>query len=241
MNHIVSRSDGQTMGRIVRKPLSSVLQSSTPGTEVLDDGSMLITAEQLARFGGGDAKAGRRELRLLLAEEREPVPPGVTKKPANVRVARPKDENAVLDLLLLDLNDNAAHIAPVDEAKVMLAIQVGTRDRGGFTAVIDGPDGKPVAAMLIHPCQWWWGNAWYFFEVANYVHKDHRKSNYANDLLDFARWVSDEQSRGFGYVVRLVCGVLGAWRVQAKVALYRRKFRQSGAAFVYPAPPLKEG
>jgi hypothetical protein len=208
---------------------------------VLPDGSLVVTAQQLARFGDGDANQGRRELRLLLAADRQgPVFNGPATLPASIRIAGPRDEAALMALLALDLAENAAHIAPVDDAKVLANIQVGTRQRGGVAGVIDGPDGSPVAVILLHPVQWWWSQGWYWFEVVNFVHPDHRRSRHVDDLLAFAKWFADTHSKRAGYLVYLLCGVLGAWRVRAKVALYRRKFVQAGAAFVYPSPFAKD-
>ena len=214
-------------------------QSPVGVTKVDQEGAMLIPVETLARFGGGDAAVGRRELRSLLAAERtSPTHSGPTKRPESVRIATPADEMDVFELLIHDLADNAAHIAPIDEAKVLETIRSGTRQRGGFVGVIGRP---AIAVVVLVPYQWWWANTYFFQEVVNYVHPDHRRSRHADDLLDFSKWATDEMTRGFGYQVRLLCGVLGAWRVQAKIALYRRRFWQCGAAFVYPAPPIKEG
>lgn len=200
------------------------------------DGSLLVSPEAMERIGG------RRELRSLLAADRHsPTFSGPTERPASVRIAGPKDEQACLDLLLLDLAANAAHIAVVDEIKVMEQIRIGTRGRGGFTGVIDGPDGKPVAITILVSCQWWWSQGWFLQEVVNFVHPEHRNSRHADDLLNFAKSISDDMSKGMGTNVWLLCGVLGAWRVQSKLALYRRKFVQAGGAFLYPAPPIKEG
>lgn len=206
-----------------------------------DIGSMTIPAEALARFGRGDAAKGRKELRLLLAAEPEgQLMSGPTKRPAGVRVATKDDEKACLDLLTLDIGQNGAHIAPMDEEKILAHIQTATRGRGGIIGVIDGPEAKPVAIVVLMPFQWWWSQGWYLQELVNFVHPEHRKSRHVDDLLDFAKWASDHLSKLNGYRTHLLCGCLGAWRVQAKIALYRRKFMQAGAAFVYPAPVLKE-
>jgi hypothetical protein len=214
-------------------------QSPLVATETLDDGDMVITREQLAQFGNGDAAKGRRELRLMLAIDREgPVFKGPTARPKNVRLAGPADEEACLELWLHDLRANAAHVCPIDEEKVLGNIQVGTRNKIGFTAVIDGPEGKPVALLVLHPMQWHWSRAWFFQEMCCYVHPDHRRSKYANDLIDFAKWVSDAQSKGFGHTIYLLCGVLGSWRVRAKMAFYRRKVTLAGSVCIYPSPPM---
>lgn len=221
-------------GEIIQSPRGGILA---------DDGSLLITKEQLARFGDGDAERGRRELRLLLAnsEERDsgtyygPTPD----PPASVESAKPEDEPAILALLMLDLRANAEHIGLVDEKKVLEHIRAGTRGRGGITAIIRDTDGTPIAVTILIPFQWWWGNGWYFFEIVNFVHPDHRKSRHIDDLLQYERWAADEATRLTGTRHHLLCGVLGAWRVQAKIALYRRKFKQQGAAFVYPATAVR--
>jgi hypothetical protein len=215
-------------------------QSPRPGSQTAEDGSLLITEEQLRRFGDGDAQRGRRELRLLLEIDRDgPVYSGPTEKPDTVRIAGPQDEEAILDLIIDDLKANAEHIAPIDDSKVMEHIRSGTRRRGGIVAVIDGPGKVPVAVTILVPCQWHWSQGWFYQELVNYVHPDHRKSRHIDDLLNFSRWAVDEQSRSFGARVYLLCGVLGAWRVRAKIALYRRRFQQIGAAFLYPAPPMR--
>ena len=219
---------------------TSVNASPRKGTATNLDGSMVVTAEQLARFGNGDAHAGRRELRLLLELEREgPVLSGPTRRPDSVRIGIASDEQALLDLALMDLRENAAHIAPIDEEKVLRHIQSGTRRRGGVVGVIDGPDGKPVALTILVPQQWHWSNGWFYQELMNFVHPDHRQSRHINDLLDFTKWWSDANTKQSGSICYVLCGVLGAWRVRAKVALYRRRFLQAGVACIYPAPPLK--
>lgn len=223
----------------VTKLKLSTAQSPRPGTSVMEDGSLVISPETLARFGGGNKDEGRKELRTMLANERDgKIYSGPTARPANIRMARPADEEAVLALLMMDLTENAAHIAPIDEEKVLEHIKTGTRLRGGLVGLIDH-DGKPVAVVVLVPYQWWWSNGWYFQELVNFVHPDYRRHGYANDLLDFCKWATDDTTKKMGYVWWLLCGVLGAWRVQAKIAMYRRKFQQAGAAFVYPAPPVK--
>lgn len=203
-----------------------------------ETGGLYVTREQLERFGGGDAQKGRRELRLALNAEREgPVFNGPTERPMRVRIALPQDEPALLELYLQDIRENAAHIAPVDVDKCLANIQVGTRRRGGVVGVVDGPEGKPVGMVILHPCQWHWSQGWYFFEVMLYVAKEHRKLTHTDDLMAFARWFVDANSAKIGHAMYLICGVLGGWRVRAKVALYRRKFKQAGAVFCYPAPP----
>lgn len=203
----------------------------------LMDGSMVVSPEDLALLGNGSPEKGRTQLRLMIAMERDrSVASGPTEKPATVRAATPADEQAILDLLLLDVAENAAHVAPPDEARILAHIQHGTQKKGGIIGVIDGPDGKPVACCVMIELQWWWSRQYCFQELVLFVHPDHRKSNHLRDLLNFQRWVSDAMTKNFGYRVYLLCGVLGVHHVREKIMLYKRKFRQAGAIFIYPSP-----
>lgn len=199
--------------------------------------ALIVTEEQLRRFGGGDASYARRELRAMLSKEPDVDEAPVTECPQSVRIAGPRDEQACLDLWLMDLNENAAHVAPVDPDKIMANIQQGTRRRGSVVAVIDGPD-APAALCVLAAMQWHWSQAWFFQELCTFVHPEHRRTHHADDLLQFQKWVSYQQTKGFGYPVHVLNGVLGAWRVHGKVAMYRRKFRQVGSVHIYPTPKM---
>lgn len=221
--------------------IGPALTQSPRGQTVVDEaGGLYITREQLEAFGGGDAQQGRRDLRLFLAASRaRPTAQnaGKTIFPKNVRFATEADEAGLLELLRIDIQENAEAVAPMDDDRVMQNLLVGTRFRNGFVGVIDGSNGDPIALTVIHPIQWWWSQQWYFGEVVNFVHPDHRKGRLRDDLINFGRWVSDEQTRQFGYRVYFLCGVLGTKRLRSKQAMYGRKFDQVGAAFLYPSPP----
>lgn len=204
---------------------------------VLPDGSMVVTADELALLGGGDARAGRQQLRLMIELERDRKTfVGPTERPASVRRGGPEDRQAILELLLIDIAENAAAVAPVDEQRVLDQIDAGMPDKAGMIGVIDGPDGKPVAAVIMVPLMHWWSRAYYYQEATLFVHPDHRKSDHIRDLLRFQRWFVDGMTTRFGYRVYLICGVLGVHHVRRKIMLYRRQFRQVGAVFCYPSP-----
>lgn len=220
-----------------RRTAATVRQSPKAGTVTDETGGLYVTVEQLSRFGDGDAARGRKELRAFLAPDQEgPSSTTPTVRPPNVRLADARDEAAILELLLVDLRENAELIAPVDEERVLETIQVGTRLRGGFAGVIDGPEGKPVAVTILHPMQWWWSRGWYFVEAVAFVHPDHRVSRHSAALLAFGKWVSEQQTKAFGYRVYFLCGVLGLKNFWLKTAMYRRRFMQVGSAFLWPAP-----
>lgn len=205
--------------------------------QIQPDGSMVISREQLEAFGSGDAKRGRRELRSMLAvsQDRE-VSNGPTALPTTVRIAGEADESAVLELLLADIRENGANVARVTPERILAHIRIGTRRQGGFVGVIDGPDRKPVAVTILVPIQWWFSEQYFVLELVTYVHPDHRRSSHINDLLSFQRWVVDQWTVEWGYRVYLQTGILTTDRVWSKISLYRRRFRQSGAAFLYPYP-----
>ena len=208
-----------------------------PATDRMSDGSLVVSPEQLARFGNGDAAIGRKQLRKMLSAERQlEISAGRPTRPLSVRVAVEADEPAVLALLLQDLAENAAEVAEVSEDRVLDHIRLGTRRKGGVVGVIDGPDGKPIAVTIMISAQWWWSKQWFFQEIVNYVHPDHRKSRHFDEIIKFEKWWQDSMTRSFGYRVYLLCGVLATQRVWEKIAAYKRKFQQAGIFCIYPRP-----
>lgn len=215
-----------------------------PGTPVIEgepytlvDGSLVIPPKKLARFGRGSAEDGRRELRLLIeAENDRAIRMGPAKKPDTIRIPTVADEQAIFELLMMDAQENAARIAVIDPERIMGHIQLATRMQGAIAGVIDGPDGKPVAVCIMIPQQWWFSREYFYQELVNYVHPDHRRSRHIHDIIEFERWAADAQSTNFGHRVYVLLGVLGLNRVREKAILYRRKMRQVGWAFLYPCP-----
>lgn len=204
---------------------------------VLPDGSMVVTPDMLARLGHGDVKQGRRTLRLMLADEREPkLIKGPTEKPPSVRMAVEEDEAAVLELLVLWWNEHAKEIAPIAVDQMLEDIQTGTRQRLGFVGVVDGPDGVPVACIVMVPARWSFSRQWFIREVYTFVHPEHRRSRHAEDLVQFAKWCADEWTRQFGYRIYLVVSVLTHDRIAPKIRFFRRFITQMGAGFMYPFP-----
>jgi hypothetical protein len=223
-----------------RKPAAgdrvAALVNNKPATITLPDGCLVLTREELAVFGDGDPVKGGREIRLMIANERErTVSEAQSPRPSDVRFAVPRDADALMELIMMDVAENAAHVAPPNESRIRGFIDAAANRRQGVLAgVIDGPDGKPVAVVLLVPMQWFWSMSFYYQELVLFVHPDHRKSTHMRGLLAFQRWWVNEMTNSYGYRVYLLCGVLGFNRVRAKIALYRRTFRQVGAVFLYP-------
>jgi hypothetical protein len=206
----------------------------------LPDGSMVLTVEDLAVLGNGSADVGRRQLTAMIAAERgRKVRESVTAtRPASVRISTAKDDEQIVELLRLDCEENAAIVAPFDEEKIRRAIPE-LRARASVIGVIDDKaTGKIVALVGLVAMQWWWSNQWFYQEQPMFVHPDHRKSHHARDLLQFQEWWVDDMSRRFGYRIRLLCGVLGVKDIWLKTAMYKRRFRMVGSAFIYPGYDL---
>ena len=232
------------MSEVIERPRRSAngITQSPKGGVVNEDSSLLVTEDQLRRFGDGDAKRGRSELRAMLAAAKDsPVFVGpVRDQPPTVRRGVPQDEEALVELWMMDLRANAEHVALIDAEKVLENIRSGTRGRGGILGVIDDKEsGTPIAMVLLIPMQWHWSQAWFLQEMVLYVHPDHRKSHHADDLAEWSKWAADEMTRHFGYQVHLLNGVLGTWQIHRKTAFYRRKFQQIGTVFLYPSPIRK--
>lgn len=209
-----------------------------PVGSIHEDG-FLVTNEQLAMLGGGDVKRGRRVLRNLIADERDRKPiNGPVARPANVRIATEADEQAIFDLLIMDLEENAEAVAPTNRERVANQIIRATRHVGqGTIGLIDGPHGFPVATIGLYVDQWWWSTAYYFVKVWDFVHPDHRQSGFSQDLIRFGQWFTDDFSRQFGYRVYELAGVLATRRVHDKARLYRRMANMVGIMTLYPAVP----
>lgn len=206
--------------------------SDEPG-QVVEDG-YLIRSDQLKRLGNGDAKAGRRWLRILMSEflDQKPIS-GPTPRPASVRIAGEADELAIFDLLVIQYRENVSNLYPLAPNRLIEDIQFGTQKKGGIIGVIDDKDGKPCACIVIVPARWPASNAYFLREIYTFVHPDHRKSRHAEHLIKFARWCAEEWGRGFGYPVHLGLSVASEHNATAKVRFFRRFSKQIGANFLY--------
>lgn len=205
----------------------------------MDEG-YYVPPELLARLGGGDPKAGRKVLRALIDIEtaHEPIL-GPTQKPDTVRTATPDDHDALMDLIRLDIAENALPIAPLDEDKVVKFISAPVTEGGPTIGVIDGPSGLEGMIGLV-PFNWWWATPWAVMEQWNYVRPDRRASKHGADLIRFSRWLVDDMSDRVGYRVFLLSGVTATKDAARKVALYRRLSNYVGAFFCYPDPTFRD-
>lgn len=195
-----------------------------------------VEPEELIRLGGGDAAKGRAKLRLLLADQRERAPiNGPVARPENVRLATIRDEPAILDLLLEDVEDNGVHVAPISVGQILKNVQVGTRARGGFCPVIDGDDGYPVAVAVLVTVPWWWSERIYIQDVVIYNSPKGNHPGAGKDLWTYQCWLADQMSESVGHRVYAIAGVTATQRREAKVRMLGRSMNVIGATAIYPS------
>lgn len=156
----------------------------------------------------------------------QPIAPR-TPRPATVRVALPADEAKLFDLFMIAADENA--MAPINEAKVRDGIANAVYRRGGVIGVIDGKNGELAGAVGIIMAPFWYSEQWHCEEMLNFVHPNYRAGslNYARDLIQFAKWWSEQLG------MTLLMGVLSHHRTEGKVRLYRRLLPFAGALFLY--------
>lgn len=150
----------------------------------------------------------------------------MTPRPQNVRIAVSGDEDRLMKIFRISHEDNA--IAPMSEEKVMKTIKHALNREGSFIGIIDGA--KEIEGVICATlAQMWYSDAWHYDELVNFVHPDYRKSNHAKNLMDFAKWMTEQTN------VPLHIGILTAKRLDAKVRLYQRQFKMGGAVFYHNA------
>lgn len=199
----------------------------------------VVPAFTLEKLGNGCPMAGRRILRSLidLEIEHEPIN-GPTEKPKTVRPAVQADEENILALVREDIAENARHIAPLDEDKVMSMVRGATRAGTGTVGVIDAPGGMLAGMICLVPFCWWWSTRWANLELFCYTAQAHRSSRHAADLIKFSRWCTDQLSEKLGYQVYLLSGVTATKDAHIKTSLYRRLSNFVGIFTAYPDPTI---
>ena len=142
-----------------------------------------------------------------------------------VRWADRRDEQRVMDLCHLLHKENGLFDMDEDSVRGMLR-KAWNRD-GGIVGVIGAPDKPLEGAICLCLEQMWYSKQWHLGELFNYVHPDHRRSDHAKALIEFAK-ASAEKLK-----VPLIIGIISNHRTEAKVRLYERRLPKAGAFFVY--------
>lgn len=142
----------------------------------------------------------------------------------DVRMAEPADREAILALTALLHNENGLFALSPPKVQRMLDRYF---DREGAVIGVIGSVGKPVGTIYLGLDQLIYTDDYALVEQWNFVHPDHRRTNYATQLIAYAKNLSDEMK------MPLLTGILSNKRTEAKVRLYERQMEKAGAYFCY--------
>lgn len=146
----------------------------------------------------------------------------------DVRLARPEDREAILGLTTLLHGENG--LFAISPRKVEIMLDRFYNREGALIGVI-GEIGAPVATIYLGIDQLIYTDDWTLVEQWNFVHPDHRRSNFASQLICYAKGLSDQ------FKLPLLVGILSNSRTEAKARLYERHLTRAGAYFYYAQTP----
>lgn len=151
-----------------------------------------------------------------------------------VRVAAPEDEGGIMDLCRLLHAENG--LFPLDETLVRNLVRTVLHDKQGFIGVI-GPKDRLEGSILIRLSTMWYSTSPVLEEYWNFVHPDHRKSERAKFMVNFAKSCATKMG------IPLLIGVVSNQRTRAKCRLYNRMLPKAGEFYLFKpdgAETLKE-
>lgn len=141
-----------------------------------------------------------------------------------VRLATPEDEPALVAMCQLLHTENGLY--PLSMEKVHRVLGRAFNREGAIIGVI-GDVGAPIASIYLELSESIYSDTWQLLEQWSYVHPDHRRSDCAKKLLEYAKHCSDELK------MPLSIGILSNHRTEAKIRLYERHLEKAGAYFIY--------
>lgn len=147
---------------------------------------------------------------------------------SKIRLAQPSDEPELLTLVRVMHAEGGFRSLDIDRVREMFARAFDRK--GGMLAVIGAP-GHIRAMMYLLLTQFWYTRDTHVEELFNWVHPEHRNSDYGKLMIDYAKGCSDDLSKSAGEKVPLLMGVLTNRRMAPKVRLYRRFFGVPYGAF----------
>lgn len=143
-----------------------------------------------------------------------------------VRMGCADDAGRIYDFLLNLHAENSVFALSEERSRQAIAsclnMQQGTY---GITGLIE-KNGQILGCVGLRPSQMWYTDDWFLDELWNFVHPDHRNSDYAQRLIEFAQWAATRVG------LPLVMGIVTKKRLAAKVRLYQRFMPQIGAYFI---------
>lgn len=149
---------------------------------------------------------------------------------SNVRLAQPEDRAKIIELTKELHGENG--LFSMSDKKVRAMLDRFYNREGAVIGVI-GPVGDPVATIYLGIDQMSYSDDWALVEQWNFVHPEHRKSNYASQLICYAKRLADE------FKLPLLVGILSNSRTEAKARLYERHLHKAGLYFIYNLDALE--
>ena len=141
-----------------------------------------------------------------------------------VRLATPKDEEKILDLLMLMHEENG--LFEMDNESVREMVRKVLNRENGIIGVIDAEEEIEAAVCLVID-KLWYAKTWCLNDVFNFVAPKYRRSTRAKSLISFAKSYSDQVG------IPLLMGIVSNVRTEAKIKLLERQLQKAGAFFIY--------
>lgn len=195
---------------------------------------LAFSVSELAAIGGGDAQRAHDEIfrfALRLKDELSPSQKSLA-DPKDVRLAQGEDREGLSGLMTSLHGENGMFSLSLKNRDAMLDRYY---NREGAIIGVIGDVGAPVGAIYLAISQPRYSTDWLLAEEFNYVLPEHRKNNYAQQLIAYAKKMSD------GMKLPLAIGILSNHRTEAKVRLYERSLERVGAYFLYGSQYLSKG
>lgn len=142
----------------------------------------------------------------------------------DVRIAKSEDRPGLVELTRLLHSENG--LLPISQPKVEKMLDRFYNREGAVIGVIGEPK-EPVATIYLGIDQLIYTDGWALVEQWNFVHPDHRRTNYARQLIAYAKKVSDDMR------IPLLVGILSNKRTEAKVRLYAQQMEKAGEYFIH--------
>ncbi len=156
----------------------------------------------------------------------------MTDKPANVRLAEPRDENALYTLLMdLRLESRDLTLLPPSPKKIIETIKEGTEQRGMIIGVIDGPDTIIASVGLVVMAPWWSDTA---MLIQRWLYSRPGTRGLSDSLFRFSEWAREQMSDGLMDPMYIESSHTWGNRIAARDRLFARYGRRIGSVFLSP-------
>jgi hypothetical protein len=143
----------------------------------------------------------------------------------DVHIATPEYFEELYETLMEKVWPEWGHHTP-DELLVKDCVWRAVNRQASMVGVV-GDHTNIKAFILLRLENMWYNTDVQIIELVNFVVPEYRKTNYAKQLISFAKKCSDELK------LDLMVGVISNDRTEAKVRLYKRQLPYVGAFFLH--------